>query len=180
MGVNISGFSGLYESAPSNIAQPTPISDFNRLLNCSFLDAPFDLSNSHEQNSAISHDSANAIFFASQILQRTLPISEFQNDSQPVVSLLSSSLNFDNEEEHEMIAWNSISEKGFLSPEDVKSLPVMHYNSKMKTHHCVICLSNYEDTSKLKILPCFHYFHKDCIVTWLENSNHCPICQCAI
>jgi hypothetical protein len=110
----------------------------------------------------------NATFLPSFILQR----SDSNFELFPSQETIAPSLNFEERE--------SMGEKGYLTPEDVKTLPVVHYNSKMNTSTCIICLANFEDTSRLKILPCFHYFHKDCIVAWLETSIHCPICQYTI
>jgi hypothetical protein len=43
---------------------------------------------------------------------------------------------------------------------------------------CIICMDNYENEDLLKILPCHHYYHKECIKEWLLNYNHiCPICK---
>lgn len=42
---------------------------------------------------------------------------------------------------------------------------------------CRICLENYADGDKLKILPCFHKYHEDCINSWFQMSRKCPICN---
>jgi hypothetical protein len=43
---------------------------------------------------------------------------------------------------------------------------------------CIICMDNYENEDVLKILPCHHYYHKECIKEWLLKYNHiCPICK---
>ena len=43
---------------------------------------------------------------------------------------------------------------------------------------CTICQENYEPQSTIKILPCGHFFHCECIEPWLLNcSNLCPICR---
>jgi hypothetical protein len=42
---------------------------------------------------------------------------------------------------------------------------------------CCICLNEFGFGDKVKILPCIHYFHCDCINTWLNKSKICPICR---
>lgn len=41
---------------------------------------------------------------------------------------------------------------------------------------CRICLLPYDPAQYVKKLPkCTHYFHRDCIDTWLQNHRECPI-----
>ncbi len=43
-------------------------------------------------------------------------------------------------------------------------------------YECSICM---EDLSKetLQVVKCGHFFHKDCIRSWLNNNNTCPLCR---
>jgi hypothetical protein len=44
--------------------------------------------------------------------------------------------------------------------------------------NCSICLDDYEETSKVKVLPCEHGFHPECITKWLTSENYtCPVCR---
>lgn len=46
---------------------------------------------------------------------------------------------------------------------------------------CSICLEEYEVGEQLRLLPCKHCFHTDCILPWLtQRSPMCPLCKCDI
>jgi hypothetical protein len=46
----------------------------------------------------------------------------------------------------------------------------------MKKYQCSICLENINDNDEFKT-HCNHYFHKNCIHTWYEQSPNCPNCR---
>ncbi|KAK9712207.1 hypothetical protein K7432_007307 [Basidiobolus ranarum] len=55
------------------------------------------------------------------------------------------------------------------------------YKEKRKGNEpqeCVICLEDYIDEDELRILPCKHEFHIECIDPWLTTrKKFCPICK---
>jgi hypothetical protein len=43
---------------------------------------------------------------------------------------------------------------------------------------CSICAEDFEECAELRVLPCNHAFHRDCIDHWLlESSTNCPECK---
>ena len=42
---------------------------------------------------------------------------------------------------------------------------------------CTICMDGYEDGAIMCVLSCFHAFHKDCVLRWLELHATCPVCK---
>lgn len=42
---------------------------------------------------------------------------------------------------------------------------------------CSICLEKYKITDIIKELPCQHFFHKKCLLQWLNKSDFCPLCK---
>jgi len=43
---------------------------------------------------------------------------------------------------------------------------------------CAICIDEFENKEKVRVLPCKHRFHEDCLVPWLtERHASCPLCK---
>ncbi|XP_015379001.1 PREDICTED: E3 ubiquitin-protein ligase RNF181-like, partial [Diuraphis noxia] len=42
---------------------------------------------------------------------------------------------------------------------------------------CRICLCQYQPNDEALNMPCNHIFHENCLKTWLEKSNFCPLCK---
>ncbi|KAJ4962525.1 hypothetical protein NE237_022464 [Protea cynaroides] len=45
---------------------------------------------------------------------------------------------------------------------------------------CTICLEEFLVGLEVKVMPCGHAFHGDCIVKWLQQSHFCPLCRFSI
>ena len=41
---------------------------------------------------------------------------------------------------------------------------------------CPICLEDVVSGQVMRLLPCAHRFHRDCIDSWLQQKASCPIC----
>lgn len=66
-----------------------------------------------------------------------------------------------------------------LNATGIEQLPVIAYDVS-KTHEmseCLVCTSEFEHGQPLTYLPCFHYFHKECITNWLLIKAECPLCK---
>lgn len=50
-------------------------------------------------------------------------------------------------------------------------------NGELELPNCIICISNIELNSDTLLLPCGHMFHEECIKTWLQKHNTCPVCR---
>ena len=49
--------------------------------------------------------------------------------------------------------------------------------SEGQENNCIICISDFEIGDKVTSLPCLRVFHTECIKSWLQSKNHCPICK---
>ncbi|GLJ38367.1 hypothetical protein SUGI_0781350 [Cryptomeria japonica] len=67
-----------------------------------------------------------------------------------------------------------------LDKETLDSLPIAEYKSQNMNENLesVVCLSKFEETEKLRVLPnCNQSFHAGCINMWLHSHTSCPICR---
>ena len=78
---------------------------------------------------------------------------------------------------------NYYSNESFKSklPKFAEHLPksiyhVYQYNNKNMEKECPICLCNFIIGQEIVTLPCFHFFHGNCISKWLNKKRTCPVC----
>ena len=60
----------------------------------------------------------------------------------------------------------------------IKNLPIdLYKKGKYNNDKCIICQYEYKFREKVKLLPCKHIFHPECIDEWLKNEKKCPFCK---
>ena len=65
----------------------------------------------------------------------------------------------------------------------IEALPTSEFseanlaNFSEENKQCAICQCQYEVGDKYIILQCLHRFHTECVSTWFERKNTCPICK---
>uniref|UniRef100_A0A8D0GA42 RING-type E3 ubiquitin transferase n=1 Tax=Sphenodon punctatus TaxID=8508 RepID=A0A8D0GA42_SPHPU len=42
---------------------------------------------------------------------------------------------------------------------------------------CAICLEEFSEGQELRIISCFHEFHRECVDPWLQQHHTCPLCM---
>lgn len=70
--------------------------------------------------------------------------------------------------------------KNVINEEELEKLEVKDWPSldKEKYKTCPICLDDYSEESKVRLLKCEHGFHPECIDKWLTDCNYkCPVCR---
>lgn len=65
----------------------------------------------------------------------------------------------------------------FEAEESVPDIPITIYVKNDNDKMCTICLQDYKDRDKTKILNCTHTFHANCIDTWFKKKVNCPVCR---
>merc|ERR1712087_99063 len=49
---------------------------------------------------------------------------------------------------------------------------------KLTNDSCPICLADFKEKTRIKLLPCDHGFHPECIEPWIRQHNDsCPMCR---
>lgn len=68
-----------------------------------------------------------------------------------------------------------------IDPNIIDLLPVFRFSSlkgQKDGLECAVCLTNYEPSEVLRLLPkCKHAFHVECADTWLNSHSTCPLCR---
>ncbi|KAI5196871.1 E3 Ubiquitin-Protein Ligase Rlim [Manis pentadactyla] len=64
-----------------------------------------------------------------------------------------------------------------LTKAQIDSLPVRSFKKNDTETSCCICITDYKEGTKVRILPCSHSFHTYCIDHWLAEKRTCPLCR---
>jgi len=53
----------------------------------------------------------------------------------------------------------------------------MYEGDKFEIISCAVCLDEFEQDVEIRTLPCSHFYHNECIRTWLTRHKTCPLCN---
>ena len=69
-----------------------------------------------------------------------------------------------------------------LSAQQFEKLPITKYKKEKYSENfqCIICMEEFNEGEKVKVLPCGHIFHPNCIKEWLMKQKSCPFCKSEI
>ena len=57
-----------------------------------------------------------------------------------------------------------------------KVAPIL--KARRQREKCTVCQEHVKRGETIRILPCFHYLHDECLVGWYTNGNAvCPVCR---
>lgn len=62
-----------------------------------------------------------------------------------------------------------------LSDQEIQALPKVRFGQGEQC--CTICLEKYDQGELLNRLRCGHFFHINCLTSWMQRVAQCPLCR---
>ena len=141
----------------NNIQNPQPNNNQMPILN-------FDFNRIEENNNRLNNNRNRNNFVAD--------IPSFRNEN-----IFNNRLNQINRR-IQLIRNNSRRVNNNVSLPETKLDNISSFDSEKK--RCLICLCDYIIGDKVINLPCIHMYHSECIKSWLNSHDSCPLCKIKI
>ncbi|KAL3666759.1 hypothetical protein V7S43_008380 [Phytophthora oleae] len=100
-----------------------------------------------------------------------------------MLQLLMSNRDFDSNDYERLMRLEALNEcrhEG-ATPQRIQQLPIVTMTESMlqasENACCSVCLSTFQVDGRVRMMPCFHRFHPECIDPWLQEKALCPICK---
>nr|XP_004670698.1 E3 ubiquitin-protein ligase RLIM-like [Jaculus jaculus] len=125
-------------------------------------------SNSHSSEISIVRNAANLYEIPSIVReqnQHTSSVIADENDSWPLPPFLFN------------ITEDNFNQSAGLNKQQINNFAVRDYCEDDALNVCSVCITEYTEGCKIRILPCFHEYHDHCIDRWLSENATCPICR---
>ncbi|CAI5709052.1 unnamed protein product [Hyaloperonospora brassicae] len=100
-----------------------------------------------------------------------------------MLELLMSNRDFGSDDYEHLMRLEALNGRPILGAtlQQIQQLPVVTVTESMvqapANASCTVCLSAFHVNSHVRILPCFHRFHLECIDPWLAEKPQCPLCK---
>ncbi|OWZ23074.1 E3 ubiquitin-protein ligase [Phytophthora megakarya] len=100
-----------------------------------------------------------------------------------MLQLLMSNRDFDSNDYERLMRLEALNERRNegATPQQIRQLPIVSVTENMleasENACCTVCLSAFQVDSQVRMMPCFHRFHPECIDPWLHEKATCPICK---
>ncbi|KAL4151608.1 hypothetical protein PRNP1_008550 [Phytophthora ramorum] len=100
-----------------------------------------------------------------------------------MLQLLMSNRDFDSNDYERLMRLETLNERKRegASPHQIQQLPIVTVTESMlqasENASCAVCLSTFQLDGRVRMMPCFHRFHPECIDPWLQEKASCPVCK---
>ena len=82
-------------------------------------------------------------------------------------------INFENDDEEKHVDVFNISKNEYIK----NSSSIIKWKKSYPNTECCICCEDFKKDQNIRILKCFHKYHKTCIDSWFAKNLVCPICM---
>lgn len=59
----------------------------------------------------------------------------------------------------------------------LRACPSMPGTAAHPVRRCAVCRLEFERDDEVRLLPCKHYYHPECVGEWLKHNKTCPVCS---